>query len=280
MLLGERIRRASYVPFIESDDPVVPPCTASTLKESTLAKITGIPLSDFEGGDISSFLQNHPVAGRAVGGAVVGHVLMGLCGGGVASLMAPLVSIVHLGQMGFDFVVIGGALMAAGAAAHAAAPLVMGTLGRKEENPQGFCAKLFLGAFDGLYTPVMAAGYFGSRIGRVAGATFGMAIGVSYGVARQGAILVYDKALRPLYENVLSPLLHCKPVESAKEKTHDLTTRLAHCPLPNYSVGANAAGLRLYKCFNKLMGNPPANSNMQQPASQPRPTGTDGPQNG
>ncbi len=292
-MLIEKIRRATYGAVSVSPNPDTPRCTASRIKVGTLSRIFRIPLVDFCGGYDDSrpvypdfcggyydyFKEKYPIAGPAIAATCDGHNYGGNLAGMGATAFSLGASLVQLSAIGLDMAVVGG-LMAAGAVAHAAAPLAMGAMGRKDENPQGLCAKLAWGAADGLLTPVMAVGYIGSRIGRVAGATFGMAIGASYGVARQGAIFAYKKALRPLYEKTLSPWLHRKPVETAKGKTRDQTSSIAHCPLPNYSVGANTAGLRLRGYFNKLMGKPPANSNMQQSASQPRPTGTSGPQNG
>lgn len=279
MLLSEKIRRATYISFNESDDPMLPPCTAATLKESTLAKITGIPLPDSDS-DAISFVQKHPVAAWAAKGAFGGHAVMGLCGGGVASLMTPLVSIVHLGQMGFDVVVVWGAMLAAGAVAHAAAPLVMGILGKEDKNPQGLCAKLAWGAWDGLCTPVMAAGYIGSRIGRLVGAAGGLVVGASMGAARQGAIWTHRTLLQPLYGKAIAPVLQCGPVQSVKTKAHNVT----HCPLPNYSVGAHEAGLKLRACFSGLAGKAtpslPANGNAPSSPEKSCQTDTGGPQNG
>lgn len=276
MLLSERIRRVTYVPWDESDNPT---CTAPCLQDSTLAKITGIPLSDFDS-DAISFVQKHPVAALAAKGAFGCHVVMGLCGGSVASLMTPLVSIVHLGQMGFDFVVVWGAMMAAGAVAHAAAPLVMGVLGKEDKNPQGLCAKLAWGAWDGLCTPVMAAGYIGSRIGRLFGAACGLVVGAGIGVARQGAIWTHETLLQPLYEKKIDPILQCRSVQSAKATAHTVT----QCPLPNYSLSAHKAGLKLRDCFRKLTGQAapslPANGNAATSPEKPRQTDTGGPQNG
>lgn len=274
MLFSDRICRATYIPVSDASK-----FTANALSDKAVSRMTGVSVAWWDR-KFDVVERDHPIACSAASAAVAFHYLFGAFAGVAFSVVAPVAVLVQFGLMGSSLAAIGGGLMAAGAVAHAAAPLVMGVLGKEDKNPQGLCAKLAWGALDGLGIPVMMGGYIGSRIGRLFGAASGLVVGAGIGVARQGAIWTHETLLQPLYEKRIDPILQCRSVQSAKATAHTVT----QCPLPNYSLSAHEAGLKLLDCFRKLTGQAapslPANGNAATSPEKPRQTDTGGPQNG
>ncbi len=276
MLLSERIRRATYFDW-ESDSESSPPkYTAATITNDILRRIAGIPCEDKT---LDDSMKNHPFAAAVFFGISFGHGVLGSMAGLLSSTWALVVSATKLAVMGSgSAAIIVGGLMAAGAIANAAAPLVRGMGGRKEENPQRLWKVISRGAWDGLCTPVMAAGLIGSLIGRLVGGAAGLAGGAVAGAMVEGAICMYKTMLLPLYRGMKAFHSAFKPSQPKKATVEPHKAGF-------YDLMASRAGQRLRTCFTGLAGKadrtPSVPNNVVVPfPGKPRQTDTGGPQNG
>lgn len=276
MLFSGRICRATYFDLESHSESSPPRYTAATISGDTLRKIAGIPCEDKT---LNDAMRNHPFAALVALGVFYGHVVCGSVAGFVSSASALMISAAKLAVMGSDSAaIIVGGLMVAGAIAHAAAPLVRGMSSIKEENPQRLWKILSRGAWDGLCTPVMAAGYIGSWIGRLVGAAGGLVAGAGAGAMVQGAIFMYKALLLPSYKGMKAFHLASKPAQFKKATVEPHKAGF-------YSAITNVAGRRLRTRFTGLAGkadrSPSVPNNVVVPfPGKPRQTGTGGPQNG
>lgn len=276
MLLSERIRRATYFDWGSDSESSSPKYTAATITNDILRRIAGIPCEDKT---LDDSMRNHPFAAAVFFGISFGHGVLGSMAGLLSSTWALVVSATKLAVMGSgSAAIIMGGLMAAGAIAHAAAPLVMGVLGKEDKNPQGLCAKLAWGAWDGLCAPVTAAGLIGSLIGRLVGGAAGLAGGAVAGAMVKGAICMYKTTLLPLYRGM-------KACHSAFKSAQPKKATVEPHKAGFYDLMASRAGQRLRTRFTGLAGkadrSPSVPNNVVVPFSRKlRWTSTDGPQNG
>lgn len=209
--------------------------------------------------------EKFPIATAAAEGVRWGQILGGNVAGFLTTAFGTLATVGVLGASGgWAGIALGAAALAAtGAVVNTAAPFVRGLFGQRDYDHQGLCAKIGWGALDGIWTPMMCAAYAGAKIGQgagmLAGGLIGGGIGTTVHLAAKG------------YERFLKPYLECAPVQErlarAGQKAEALAERAAACPMPEYSMNANAAGQRLRARFASL--------GRKQPEAAPAPAPTE-----